>query len=161
MDTRPLLLVEDEKNDIFFFKRILTSEQITNPLHVAEDGQQAIDYLDGIAQFADRAQFPLPGLVLLDLKLPVKSGLQVLEWIRKQPRLETLLVIILSSSSEESDINAAYRLGANSFLVKPCGHNELRELVKMIRTYWLILNKAPLEYVEATQSYALLTNEQQ
>ena len=135
MDGRPLLLVEDEKNDIYLFKHVLIAEQITNPLHVAEDGQHSIDYLDGIGQYADRAQFPLPVLVLLDLKLPVKTGLQVLEWIRKQPRLETLLVVILTSSSEQSDIDAAYRLGANSFLVKPSGHKELRELVKMIRRY--------------------------
>jgi|SRR5579872_5971329 len=150
MDARPLLLVEDEKNDIHLFKHALITEHITNPLHVAEDGQQAIDYLDGVGQYADRAQFPLPVLVLLDLKLPVKTGLQVLEWIRKQPRLETLLVVILTSSSEQSDINAAYLLGANSFLVKPSGHTELRDLVKMIRIYWLTLNKASFEYTEAT-----------
>lgn len=150
MHDRPLLLVEDEKNDIYLFKHVLIAEQITNPLHVAEDGQQAIDYLDGIGQYADRAQFPLPGLVLLDLKLPVKTGLQVLEWIRKQPRLKTLPVIILTSSSEQSDINAAYRLGANSFLVKPSGHTELRDLIKMIRAYWLTLNKAPFEHTETT-----------
>jgi CheY-like chemotaxis protein len=149
----PLLLVEDEENDIFLFKRVLAKEQITNPLHVAEDGQQAIDYLAGVGQFADRAQFPLPGLVLLDLKLPVKTGLQVLEWIREQPGLETLLVIILTSSSEQSDVDSAYRLGANSFLVKPNGHNELRDLVKVLRAYWLTLNKAPLKCVEATQPY--------
>lgn len=140
---RTILLVEDERNDVFFLEYAFQAAGIANPLQVAEDGQQAIDYLAGIGKFANRAQYPLPCLVLLDLKLPIKMGLEVLQWIRQQPPLQTLLVIVLSSSRDAYDIDEAYRLGARSYLVKPLSMNERLEFAKAIKYYWLGLNEFP------------------
>jgi len=114
-----ILLVEDDPNDVFLMQRALKKTGIANPLKVAENGQQAIDYLAGTERLANRAEFPIPSLIFLDLKLPYKSGFEVLEWIRTQPSLESTLVVVLTSSSEERDIKESYRLGAKSFLVKP------------------------------------------
>jgi len=114
-----ILLVEDDPNDVFLMKRALKGAAIPNPLRISEDGQQAIDYLAGTDRFADRTAFPVPNLVFLDLKLPYKSGFEVLEWIRTQPSMDSMSVVVLTSSSEEKDIKESYRLGAKSFLVKP------------------------------------------
>lgn len=140
---RTILLVEDERNDVFFLEYAFQAAGITNPLQVVEDGQQAVDYLAGIGKFANRAQYPLPCLVVLDLKLPVKTGLDVLRWIRQQPPLQSLLVIVLSSSRDIYDIDEAYRLGARSYLVKPLSMGERLELAKAIKHYWLGLNESP------------------
>ena len=132
-----LLLVEDNADDVFFMKRAMATAGITHPLETAADGQAAIDYLAGKGEFVDRQRFPLPFLMFLDLKLPHRSGLEVLEWVRSQPQLRTLIVLVLTSSREESDVTKAYTLGSNSFLVKPPSGLQLNELVKLIRTYWL------------------------
>jgi CheY-like chemotaxis protein len=132
-----LLLVEDNGDDVFFMKRAMSTAGITHQLETAADGQAAIDYLSGKGEFADRQRFPLPFLIFLDLKLPHKSGLEVLEWLRTQPHLRTLIVLVLTSSREESDVAKAYTLGANCFLVKPPSGLQLNELVKLIRSYWL------------------------
>src|SRR5215467_763792 len=93
-----ILLVEDDQNDVFFFEYACKEAGITNPIQCVGDGRQAIDYLSGTGMYSDRAQFPFPGLVFLDLKLPIKMGLDVLRWVREQPELQTLLVLVLSSS---------------------------------------------------------------
>jgi two-component system response regulator len=134
-----ILLVEDEPNDVFFFQRAMKKTGITHPLHVAHDGQEAIDYLQGTGKFSDRAEFPLPGLILLDLKLPFVMGLDVLKWIRQQSEWGPI-VLILSSSREEVDVVAAYRLGANAYLVKPAEAGKLEEMVRTIEDFWLIQN---------------------
>src|SRR5512140_2527616 len=105
MISKPILLVEDEPNDVFFFQRAMNKAGILNPMQVANDGQAAIDYLQGVGKFARRAEFPLPALILLDLKLPFVLGLDVLKWIRQQPEWNPI-VVILRSSSEEADIEA-------------------------------------------------------
>ena len=114
-----ILLVEDDENDVFFFERAMKLAGMSNPLHVAQDGRQAIDYLKAVSDYADRAEFPLPSLVLLDLKLPRVRGLDVLKWIRGQPEFQTMIVIVFTSSGLASDIDKAYRLGANSYMVNP------------------------------------------
>jgi CheY-like chemotaxis protein len=119
MNSRTILLVEDNEDDVFLMKRALRGAGINNPLQIAEDGQAAIDYLAGAGAYADRTLHPLPMIVFLDLKLPYKSGHEVLEWIRQEPHLKTLVVIVLTSSSEKVDLDHAYKLGANSFVVKP------------------------------------------
>jgi CheY-like chemotaxis protein len=139
---KPILQVEDDPNDVFFLQHAMQKAGVTNPIQVAIDGQQAIDYLKGAGKFADRELFPLPCLVLLDLKLPHVMGLEVLRWIRSQP-LEHLVVIILSASGEAVDIATAYRLGANAFLVKPSEANKLESLVMAIRDFWLVHNVLP------------------
>jgi CheY-like chemotaxis protein len=141
-----ILLVEDNEDDVFLMKRALKSAGIVNQLCVAEDGQQAVDYLSGVGEFADRAAHPIPAIVFLDLKLPLKGGLDVLAWIRQQGQLENLVVVVLTSSSEPSDLKEAYRLGANSYVVKPPTAAQLLEMAKAFKWYWLEFNqfeKAP------------------
>lgn len=115
---------------------------LATPIQVATDGQQAIDYLKGAGKFADREKFPLPCLVLLDLKLPYVMGLDVLKWIRQQPGL-ALVVIVLSASAENADIATAYRLGVNAFLTKPSESGKLEEMVKALHDFWLVHNTWP------------------
>jgi CheY-like chemotaxis protein len=142
MIAKPILLVEDDKNDVFFFQRAMDNAGMLIPLQVAQDGQEAIDYLKGAGKFADRSEYPLPALLLLDLKLPFVMGLDVLKWIRQQSDLP-LIVLILSSSQYPGDIATAYRLGANGYLVKPPEVSKLQNLAKAINDFWLIQNTSP------------------
>jgi CheY-like chemotaxis protein len=135
-----LLLVEDNQDDVFLMRRALKQAEIQNPLYVVSDGEQAIDYLAGNGQFNDRELYPFPALVFLDLKLPFKSGHEVLTWIRKEAELAELVVVVLTSSDEASDIDRAYKLGANSYLVKPPTLMQLRDLAKSFKWYWLQYN---------------------
>src|SRR5690349_8962654 len=117
---------------------------VVNPLQVATDGQQAIDYLQGAGKFADRVTFPFPCLVLMDLKLPYVMGLDVLRWIRWQPGT-ILPVVMLTASASEMDITEAYHLGANAFLTKPSDANRLEEMVRALKDFWLTHNTVPEE----------------
>jgi CheY-like chemotaxis protein len=136
-----ILLVEDNEDDVFLMKRALQGAGIRNALCVVEDGQQATQYLAGEGQFADRTLHPMPAIVFLDLKLPIKSGLQVLQWMRSQPDLKRLIVVVLTSSNEPSDLREAYRLGANSYLVKPPTASQLLDMAKAFKWYWLEFNQ--------------------
>ncbi|SPE50821.1 Response regulator receiver protein (modular protein) [Verrucomicrobia bacterium] len=138
----PILLVEDDENDVFFFQRAVSKAGMMGPVHVARDGQEAIDYLRGAGKFNERAKFPPPGLILLDLKLPLVMGLDVLKWIRQESGLAPV-VVILSSSREEEDIAAAYGLGANAYLVKPAEPSKLEDMVRAISLFWLTQNTPP------------------
>jgi CheY-like chemotaxis protein len=139
-----ILQVEDDPNDVFFLQHAMKKAGVENRIQVANDGQEAIDYLKGAGKFADRKQFPLPCLVLLDLKLPHIMGLDVLKWIRQQQGMP-LVVVLLTASGEEADITTAYRLGANGFLVKPSQANKLDEMAKAIKDFWLTHSTLPLE----------------
>lgn len=141
---KTILQVEDDPNDVFFLQHAMKKAGVANPIHVVTDGQQAIDYLQGAGKFADREQFPLPCLVLLDLKLPYVMGLEVLKWIRQQSGM-TVVVVLLTASGEEADIAAAYRLGANGFLVKPSEASKLEGMAKAIKDFWLTHNTLPQE----------------
>lgn len=141
---KPILQVEDDPNDVFFLKHAMNKAAVANPIQVAVDGQQAIDYLKGVGKFADREIFPLPCLVLLDLKLPYVMGLEVLKWIRSRP-MDSLIVLILSASAEGGDIARAYQLGANAFLTKPSEASKLATLAKAIKDFWLTFNLQPEE----------------
>ena len=138
---RALMLVEDNEDDVFLMKRALKEARVVNPLYVVEDGQEAVDYLGGVGKFADREHYPLPAVIFLDLKLPFMSGHDVLAWIRKQREFETLVVIVLTSSNEASDLSRCYALGANSYLVKPPTPEQLEELAKAFKWYWLEYNR--------------------
>jgi CheY-like chemotaxis protein len=142
-DSKTILLVEDDRNDVFFLQFAFEEARVVNPLQVVTDGQQAVDYLAGRGAYADRGRFPFPGLVLLDLKLPVRMGLDVLRWIRQQAELQTLLVVVLTSSCEPCDIAEAYRLGARSYLIKPITVADRLVLAKAIKRYWIDLNRSP------------------
>lgn len=137
MSNRVILLAEDNEDDVFFMERAVKTCGITHPLRVVRDGQAVIDYLSGSSEYSDRTAFPLPFLIFLDLKMPNKSGLEVLNWIRSQAAWQQLLVLILTTSREESDVRRAYALGVNSFLVKPPNANQLNELIKLVKAYWL------------------------
>lgn len=154
---KTILQVEDDPNDVFFLQKALKKAGMTNPVQVASDGQQAIDYLKGAGKFADRLQFPLPCLVLLDLKLPHVMGLDVLKWIRQQPG-PTMIVVMLTASGEDADIATAYRLGANAFLVKPSEASKLEDMVKAIRDFWLTHNTLPQGSCKERLAHSLTTD---
>jgi len=135
-----ILIVEDNTDDIFFMERAFKSAAIVNPVQVVQDGEAALDYLSGKGEFTDRAKYPLPYLMLLDLKLPIKSGHEVLAWTRKQDHLARVVVIILSTSAESGDIDKAYQLGANAYLMKPSNPTQLVVMVSAIKTFWLEQN---------------------
>jgi len=145
---RTILLVEDDANDIYFMKRAAREAGIPDSLKVAQDGQEAVDYLGGLGEYADRQRFPLPCLVLLDLKLPRVMGFEVLKWIRQQPALKSIIVVVLTSSDLGPDVDQAYQLGANSYLVKPPTPDKLTEMITRIKQYWLDLNRHAPERAE-------------
>ena len=124
-----LLLVEDNPDDVFIMHRVLKKAGIDLPVHVASDGQEALDYLEGKEAYGDRETYPLPALIFLDLKMPYLSGFDVLEWIREHPDLHDLEVVILSSSSEERDESRAQQLGVKAYLVKPPKPELLTEIL--------------------------------
>ena len=139
---KTILQVEDDPNDVFFLQRAMKKVGVANPIQIASDGQEAIDYLQGAGKFADRDKFPFPSLVLLDLKLPYVMGLDVRRWIRDRP-WTNLPVIMLSASSDDADIAASYRLGANAFVRKPSEARQLEDIVKAINDFWLRHNTLP------------------
>ena len=139
----PILLIEDDENDVFLLKYAFEMAEISNPIQVVFDGQQAIDYLTGTGQYTDRTAFPFPCLLLLDLRLPVRIGHDVLRWIQDQPHLRTLITIVLTSSDDVHDIDECYRLGARSFLVKPVSVEKRLQMARAIKSYWLELNRFP------------------
>ena len=141
--TETILLVEDSEDDVFFMERAIKLAGGRTSLKVAKDGQMAVDYLSGIREYADRKEYPVPSLVLLDLKLPRVPGLEVLRWIRARPELQTLPVVILTSSGERADLERGYRLGANSFMVKPSESDDLLGLAKCLSDYWFKYNVLP------------------
>jgi CheY-like chemotaxis protein len=145
---KPILQVDDDPNDVFLLQRAMKRMGVANPIQVATDGRQAIDYLQGAGKFADRDKFPFPCLVLLDLKLPYVMGLEVLRAVRKKPGT-ALTIVMLTASAEEGDIVAAYRLGANAFLTKPSEASKLEEMVKSIKDFWLTHNTLPMRTSEA------------
>ena len=138
-----ILLIEDDKNDRVLIKRAFSKANIVNSLQIVKNGEEAVDYLSGKGDFSDRDKYPLPILILLDLKLPRKSGYEVLSWIRQQPGFKRIPVIVFTSSEQISSINKAYELGANSYLVKPITFDALLNMIKTLNLYWLILNKMP------------------
>ena len=141
-----ILLAEDSEDDVLLIRRAFRQANIINPLQVVRDGEEAIAYLRGDGRYANRAEYPLPELLLLDLKMPGLDGFDVLQWIREQAGLGAMRIVVLSSSEQIRDVNKAYRLGANSFLVKPVDFKDLVELTQAIHGYWLWFSKAPQSF---------------
>ncbi|MBD2258309.1 response regulator [Pseudanabaena sp. FACHB-2040] len=138
-----ILLVEDDPGDVFRIQRAFRKANVVSPLEVVTDGEQAIHYLQGQGVYQDRDRYPVPILVLLDLKLPRYSGFEVLTWLRDESTLKHLPVVVLTSSEYQIDIDRAYALGANSYLVKPPDTDGLLEMVKAVGLFWLIFNRPP------------------
>jgi CheY-like chemotaxis protein len=138
-----ILLVEDNRMDVELTLDAFREVRLVNPVHVAPNGQEALDYLFGRGKYADREAYPLPRLILLDLKLPGIDGFEVLRRIKATPVLKRLPVIILTSSKEEGDRVLSYDNGANSYLVKPVSFEGFLEVVRQIKGYWLSLNVEP------------------
>lgn len=143
--TRPahLLLIEDNRMDIELTLDAFRERRLNNEIHVAPGGQEGLDYLLGHGEFADRNRFPLPDLILLDLKMPVIDGHEVLRQIKQFPVLRRIPVVVLSSSKEEGDRAMTYDNGANSYLVKPVSFDGFLDVVRHIDSYWLSLNVPP------------------
>jgi CheY-like chemotaxis protein len=138
-----ILLADDTPNDVLLIKRAFEKAGMLNPVQVVRDGEEVVAYLSGDGQFSNRVEYPLPSLLLLDLKMPRMDGFEVLRWIRHQPSLRALRTVVLTSSEDIYDINRAYELGANSFLVKPMEFEHFTEVSKGIKRYWLRVDKEP------------------
>ena len=152
MSTDTILLAEDDPNDVILFQRAMEMASLSaDSLTVVRDGEKVISYLSGQGIYADRDLYPLPALLLLDLKMPRKSGLEVLSWLRKQPQLRYLIVVFLTSSNRSEDVRLAYDAGANSYLVKPVEFIEMVEMIRNVSLYWLEMNeKLPLSGASAS-----------
>ena len=144
MKPTPILYAEDEENDAFFFKRAFSQVNISQPLQLANDGQEAINYCAGQGEYANRDEYPLPHLLILDLNMPRKSGLEVLQWVRKESDIPTIPVIIFTSSVHSADIRRAYLAGANAYLAKPSQPGDLVVIVQTIKDFWLNQNRSLL-----------------
>ena len=150
-----ILQIEDDNNDVFFMNRAFARAGIANLVQVVTDGQMAMDYLAGSGPFADSTAHPLPDLVLLDLKLPKMSGLEVLEWIRGQAALRSMFVIVLTSSPDGRDARRAYALGANSYVIKPPDLQKYAEFARRLKEWWLECN----QFVTAEESAGVRLNQ--
>jgi CheY-like chemotaxis protein len=142
-DEAIILLAEDREDDVVLIRKAFREAGLANPFYVVRDGEEAIDYLKGEGKFSNREEYPLPDLLLLDLKMPRLDGFEVLRWIRQEAGMDTLRIIVLTSSESMADVNSAYQLGANSFLVKPLEFERFVETSKMFSRYWLNLDKGP------------------
>jgi CheY-like chemotaxis protein len=138
-----ILLAEDNDDDVLTLCRALRRAGIEVPLQVVDDGDEAIAYLRGVGKFANRAEYPLPDLFLLDLRMPGRDGFEVLEWLRQQPSLAPLRTIVLTTSEDISDVDRAYALGANSFLTKPMDLLDFGNTLEETFNYWLKTTRAP------------------
>jgi CheY-like chemotaxis protein len=140
---KTILLVEDNPSDVALTRRALERSHVTNEMVVAEDGQEALDYLFCTGAYASRDSSDLPAVVLLDLKLPKVDGFGVLRRLRSDERTRRLPVVVLTSSSQEQDVAASYDLGVNSYMRKPVDFSQFAEAVRQLGLYWLILNEPP------------------
>jgi len=143
MNTKTILLIEDNPSDVDLTRRALEKGHILNKLVVASDGQEALDYLFGTGAYASRDPSDFPTLTLLDLKLPKVSGLDVLRRIRTEAVTRRMPVVILTSSREEQDMAASYDLGVNSYIRKPVNFEQFVYSVSQLGLYWLVLNEEP------------------
>jgi CheY-like chemotaxis protein len=148
---RTILLIEDESADAALMLRGFEKARVMNPLVHLTNGDEALAYLAGVREYADRRKHPLPALILLDLKLPGMTGIQLLQWMRVQGEIRRIPVVVLTSDDNPDTIDAAYDLGANSYLVKPGNSAEIVRMVEAIQRYWVKLNELPQLVMRATQ----------
>ncbi|MGV3771516.1 MAG: response regulator [Verrucomicrobiales bacterium] len=142
-DKAIILIVDDDEDDVLLLKTALGDAGINSNLRVVNDGEQAVSYLSGAGKYVNRQEYPLPTLVLLDLNMPKKSGFEVLEWIRQQPVLKRLPIVVLSSATQRPQINRAYELGANAYMAKITKFDDFVERIKILHRYWLQCTEKP------------------
>ena len=143
-DKVQILLVEDNPNDVKLAIHAFKRQNLANQVHVARDGAEALDFIFCTGSYAHRQIEDGPRVILLDLKLPLIDGMEVLRRIKADPRTQTIPVVVLTSSREERDIVESYRLGVNSYIVKPVDFDQFTESVRQLGFYWLLLNQAPV-----------------
>jgi CheY-like chemotaxis protein len=148
---QPILLVEDEPSDAALLLRSFEKAEVLNPIIHLNHGDDALQYLAGKGKYVDRDRHPLPALILLDLKLPGMTGIQLLQWRRIEGEIRRIPVVVLTTDDDPATVNAAYDLGANSFLVKPGDAASVYSMVKAIQRYWIALNKTPQLAMRAGQ----------
>ena len=136
-----MLIAEDDPNDIFLLERALEKSGLPIKARFFRDGVEALDYLSGKGAFSNRKTYPLPRVLLLDIKMPRKNGFEVLRQVRSSPVLKRLIAVMFSSSAEESDIDRAYDLGANAYVVKPANSEELIPVLRRIHDFWFLTNR--------------------
>ena len=141
-DLSTVLLVEDNPDDAELIVHAFGKAGIGNPIIVVDDGEKAMDYVHGRSAYADRRRFPVPGIILLDLKLPRRSGFEVLEAVRTTNATRRVPVVVLTSSNQEDDIDRAYDMGANSYLVKPISRDALVAMVRSLDAFWMKFNQS-------------------
>jgi CheY-like chemotaxis protein len=141
MSLRPILYAEDDENDAYFLQRAFRLAGVAHPLVIVSNGQEVIDYFSGEGRYAQRDEHPLPCLVLLDLNMPKKSGIEALKWIREKPSFRSLPVLVLTSSLQDNDIERAYLAGANAYLAKPSQPEGLNVMAQSINNFWFAQNR--------------------
>ena len=135
-DNYTILVVEDDPNDVIFLQRALQKNGIKNPISVLSDGDEAIAYLTGAGKYLDRIKYPFPKVIMLDLKMPRRGGLEFLEWLSEHPGYRVIPTLVLTSSKLNDDVIKAYGLGANSYMVKPSNVDDLQQMMKTAYDYW-------------------------
>ncbi|MFC1826229.1 response regulator [Thermodesulfobacteriota bacterium] len=143
VDEVEILMVEDNPNDTELALRALKNQNLTNKIHVVKDGEEALDFIFAKGAYAERNKADIPKLILLDLKLPKVDGLEVLRQIKADEFTKRVPVVVLTSSREESDLIESYKLGANSYIVKPIDFDKFIDCVGKLGLYWLLLNELP------------------
>jgi CheY-like chemotaxis protein len=138
-----ILLVEDSPDDLELTQRALRKANLTNPIHIARDGAEALDFIFCEGDYAGRDIANPPRVILLDLKLPKVDGLEVLKRVKGDPRTAAIPVVVLTSSKEQNDVVESYALGVNSYIVKPVNFERFAEAVQQLGMYWLLLNQPP------------------
>jgi CheY-like chemotaxis protein len=141
-------VVDDGDDDVVLIRRAFQQAALPNPIQVVRNGEEALAYLGGAGKFSNRVEYPLPHLVLLDLNMPRVDGFEVLTWIRQEPGMRGMVVIVLTSSDRIRDVNRAYEIGANSFFVKDLDFKNFIEFCKLVQSYWLKVARLP----ESTRS---------
>ncbi|MEO7677773.1 MAG: response regulator [Verrucomicrobiota bacterium] len=143
----PLLIAEDNADEVMLLRRVLTQTGTLNPVHIVNDGQEAIEYLSGDGKYADRELFPLPRLMITDIKMPRRNGLEVLQWLHNHPELKTVPALVLTNSSQPSDIKEAFRWGAHGYFIKPMTSEELKSMFQLIHNYWFLSRTPEQEWM--------------
>ena len=150
-----ILLAEDNDDHVTLILRAFRKGALLNPVVVVKDGEEVVQYLRGVGKFENRDEYPLPSLLLLDLRMPKMGGFEVLEWIRQHSFFNALRIVVLTTSEDMRDVNQAYQLGANSFLVKPLDLMGFSAIADAIQGHWVWLSKAP----ELTRTAEPVTHE--